>query len=686
MDPYQSCPCGSGKGVKWCCQALFSTVEKARAQQSQGQHETALRTMRQLVEQNPRSAPALGYEAEFLYTNGRANEADEAIQKAFAIDPQFPLGHWLRGLIRRDERELVGALLEFRKAADLYDPKAVDILAEVYSAIFDIEMRMNRPVAARAVLERAVRLNTADGELRKAFDGVFGPESPMPASARKAYSLRTAEAGQAAGKRFGDLLAAAIKLTSDSPNNSSTWFDLGLVHAWRGDNPLALEELLRSIEMEIDEGRRTEAVALTEVLRFGDGMQNQADYLEHRVFFQFQQAQPAIDLLESLSRDARLTRVQQDEQNGTISGLILEEPTQFGLGIGTPMVKMGAYVLIFGNYIRLWHPNKDSVGKIADEIAGKLAGTISPAAHDIGFGSFIDVASETTLFPIREIDVADAKPKIVENAQSYFEETWLNRSLKSLGGLTPAAATESSTYRKRLPGVVQFQKECFELAAPEFEDGQPIYDFSRLRRKLRLDGAAPASVSAAAVPKFDELSVAELAGLEGVKLSDEELEQAFRAAVKHDARELAGSFARLLVNRPANAQTPDRYPYFMQLIQLAQAENDLATVMSLLDHAEKTDAESNGGLRHADYALRRAQTHAKRGEAETAYEVLKSLLSRYPDELKYYGPATEAMLGQKKGQWAAEFAEAGLTKARSQNNRDVEQYLMELAAAAKKQM
>jgi hypothetical protein len=142
----------------------------------------------------------------------------------------------------------------------------------------------------------------------------------------------------------------------------------------------------------------------------------------------------------------------------------------------------------------------------------------------------------------------------------------------------------------------------------------------------------------------------------------------------------------MLVSRPANSAMPDRYPLFNHLIQLAQAENDGAAVMKLLDAAELADTQSNQSKRHGDYALRRAQAHAKRGEAETAYQVLKALFGTNANELKYYGPATEAMLGQKKGQWALEFAEAGLAKARSQNNRDSEQYLMELAAAARKQL
>jgi hypothetical protein len=57
-----------------------------------------------------------------------------------------------------------------------------------------------------------------------------------------------------------------------------------------------------------------------------------------------------------------------------------------------------------------------------------------------------------------------------------------------------------------------------------------------------------------------------------------------------------------------------------------------------------------------------------------------------PAELRFCGSATEAMLGAKQGKTALQFAERGLAKAREKNDRDSEQYFMELAAAARKQV
>ena len=50
LDPYISCPCGSGKKFKWCCAAYYAQIEKAFDLDRTGQHEAALHAMQQLTQ------------------------------------------------------------------------------------------------------------------------------------------------------------------------------------------------------------------------------------------------------------------------------------------------------------------------------------------------------------------------------------------------------------------------------------------------------------------------------------------------------------------------------------------------------------------------------------------------------------------------------------------------------------
>src|SRR5438874_8565592 len=82
IDAYASCPCGSGKKFKWCCQDIHAEIDKALQQHNDGQHEAALQTMAAVVGQQPGNAEAWGQQAQLLSLNGRVEDADQALEKA----------------------------------------------------------------------------------------------------------------------------------------------------------------------------------------------------------------------------------------------------------------------------------------------------------------------------------------------------------------------------------------------------------------------------------------------------------------------------------------------------------------------------------------------------------------------------------------------------------------------------
>jgi hypothetical protein len=240
--------------------------------------------------------------------------------------------------------------------------------------------------------------------------------------------------------------------------------------------------------------------------------------------------------------------------------------------------------------------------------------------------------------------------------------------------------------RKHLRGVIQFIQDCAR--------GGMIanYDFDRLRRKLGLlddDASAPAA-SAASGPAA-ELDIAamgtpELAALNAANLTDEQVEHAYQAAVKLDAEELAANFARTLIARPVRSEHTDRFPWYSYLTQYALKTGDKDAALDYVNEGEKVDCEHNEGRRRNDYELRRGQVHVKRGEVEAAEIVFQSLIERMPTNFRNRGTAAEAMLTLRQGARALRFAEEGVAAARQANDRDSEQYLQELAAAAKKQL
>jgi tetratricopeptide (TPR) repeat protein len=699
LDLYEPCSCGSGKKFKWCCQPIFANINRAWEQEASGQHEAALRLMDEVVREHGGNPEAWGQKARLLLSQGKVEEAENALQKAFDLNPNYPAGLLLRAYIRFHEGETRGALLLARRAAEAYHPDARPPLAEVYLIIFECEMRMNRPVAARAALRLAQRFSPGEEEVNKSFEELFGPEGRLPAAARRDYTFRTSVPTRSVGTRgeayasgsldtprLSDLVRVFEPQTKENSNDAAAWFNLGLAHAWLGDNAAALEALGRYVELEADENAAAEAAALMEVLRCGQGLEDEGDYQEHAFTYQFRDPQPIVNLLQEWERGQRLVPL-QTQQEGMFMGLVLELSTAGLITVGAPAAdagRLGGYVVILGNLLQFTSPLKEPFERLRDEVRQRLSLGLTELQERRLPMQFQDVSAEALLFPLKQAD--DKAQRVLEHVQKHYEETWIHRPRRALSGNTPLDAAAHPMLRKHLRGVIQFLQDCSK--------GGMIanYDFDRLRRKLGLIRAESVSeeksstYASGSVGDISSMGTAELAALSPTNLSDEQLEQAYQAAVQLDAEELAANFARQLIARPVSPQRQDRFPWYSYLAQYAMRSGDKDAALDYINDGEKADCEHNEGRRRNDYELRRGQVHVKRGEVEQAAEVFQRLIERVPGNLRYRGSAAESMLSLRQPARALRFAEEGVAAARQANDRDSEQYLLELATAAKKQM
>ncbi len=703
LDPYSTCPCGSGKKFKWCCEPIYAEIARAFEQESNGQQEAALRIMDELAKQHPGNPEAWGKRAELLYHHGKIEEAEQSLEKAFAINPNYPYGLLLRGIVRFQEGEIPGALLLGRKAADTYDPEAHDYLARVYSLIFECEMSMNRPIAGRAALRSVVRYDPADDELRQRFEAIFGPESGLPACVRQEYKIQAPSATvsgtrraawdaafSSASPRFSDLAKAFEKLTQEDANDAPAWFNLGLTKAWLGDNRAAVDALNRYIELETDDTRATTAATLQEVLRCGAGLEDDSDYLQYAFFHPVRDAAPINALLQTWVEGRRMIPL-QTQQQGALAAILLEHSSSALITVGTPgadLARLAGYLFIANGIMQVSSPLKDPLERLRDEVRTKLALGVDALPTRKAPIAFQDVTAEALVFPLRQGAEQSNEERVMQQMRKYFEETWIHRPRRALNNNAPIDAVGHATLKKKLRGVVQFLQDC----AVGGIVGK--YDFDRLRRKLGLlpGGDAPTLTAAAAAPaaatvgNITAMGAAELGALKTDELSNDQLEQAYQTAHKLDATELATHFVKGLLARPANPERPDRYPWYSYLVQQAVKEGRLDEALDLVNDGERVDCEQNEGRRRNDYELRRGQVHVKRGEADQAQDVFQRLIDRVPENLKYRGAAAEALLALKQPARALKFAEEGLAAARHANDRDSEGYLMELVAAAKRQM
>lgn len=698
IDQYSPCPCGSGKKFKWCCQPISAQIDKAMRLDAEGQHDVALRHMEELRAEHASNPEVWGRYAQLLYNNQKVEEAEAALEKAFAINPRYPFGYLLRGIFRMQEGEVAGALLLFRKAAEYFDPDARGFLGQVHASIFECEMKMNRPQAALAALKTAIHL-IPDDELVKAKEGIFGAESQLPESARSEYQFKSPPASISSERRklwdetlsklsdarLTTAAAAFESLTASDPEDLAAWYNLGLVRAWLGDNQKAIEALEEYVTREPDEASAVAAWTLVEVLRFGRGMEDSADFLSHNTVCHIRDPQSLFNFLNTWQQEGRLVAVQVEEKQGVVHGIVLDK--QGGLvqagGASTQPASLAAYFIIMGAAtLRLWGTNASALSRAFQELAQRAGPSLGEGRHGRSPAGFNDVVSEAIVFPPHALDEESARRMVQEGFQRFYEDKWIHQPLKSLKGSAPVDAAGHPVLRKKLLGVIKLLEECASHYA-----AQP-YEFDRLRRKLGLlQTDAPATSTPAEAPAdLSSLSTAELAVLNVDQLSNDQLDQAHRAALKLDAQELASHFAQNLLARPAQSGQRDRYAPHNYLVQRSLKEGNLDAALDLVDQGEKFDCEHNEGRRRNDYELRRGQVLTRRGEFDAARDTFERLIGRVPAETRYRATAAEAMLSARQGPSALKFAEEGLAKAREKNDRDSEQHFMELVQAARKQV
>lgn len=729
LDPYVSCPCGSGKKFKWCCAPYYPQVEKAFELERTGQHEAAAAAIKELTQAHPDKPPVWAYYAQFLYNAGQPEKAEEAVEQALKLNPHFGMAHFLRGQFRENEGELIGSLLLYRKAAESYDPEAHDALTNVYLKIYQHETLLNRPIAARAALERAAHFQPGDPDIRAQLEGEFGPDGPLPEPAHKKYTFRATAKPLSIDLitgRLSDARKAFEQLTQLTPDDPAAWFNLGLVLAWLGEQPRAVEALHKSIDLDTDDHRAEEAGTLIEVLRCGQGMEAESDHVAHGFVMPIRDPNAVMQLLRQWDQQKKLRGVRANQETGVMVGLVVEEMSSILAVGGTTLARVAAKLVIAGGVIRVSHPNRDSVAKVADDIRTALQLAVEQPVESVGPISFADVPLEALAQPVQTTDVSQAESKLRDHVRNFFDNVWIHRPLKSLAGNSPLDAVGSKHLRKHVFGVVKFMEECLKAVQPHKQVGEELvpietYDFNSLRHKLGLEyitadppkihvpAEAPttpasrerdlasrererpeeAQTHAPSVPKTKKrdiasMSAAELGQLDAAALSVSELEQAMRAAIKIDARELAVSFAQAGVAKPHDAAAPDRYPLYAAAITGASAGGDLKKAVELAEQGDRYDVEHNAGGRAVEFGLKKAQLLVKMKDVDRAVAAFDSLIEKHPDESKFYTTAAEEMLRLKNGPKAAYFAEKGLAKAKESRNGDLEGHCRELLEAARR--
>lgn len=256
MDSYAPCPCGSGKKLKFCCQAILPDLSKIERLQENNQPRQALLQIDKLLKQHPDHAWLITQRAMALFNEARFAEARDTLVPFLHKQPDHPLANVLlatavsqldpypasKKVIHRaflkstaSEPNLVG-LLAGRIAAYHLDEGHIIAARQHMALVLRLGSEQERQQSLMAMLEV-----DADVSIPYPLRGLqpvpkYTPvETAMP-KYRQAMKLATLGCFEEAA----DALEQVAQLDADAPE---AWHTLGLMRAFDGDHARAVAAL-----------------------------------------------------------------------------------------------------------------------------------------------------------------------------------------------------------------------------------------------------------------------------------------------------------------------------------------------------------------------------------------------------------------------------------------------------------
>ncbi|WP_437186964.1 hypothetical protein SH668x_000337 [Planctomicrobium sp. SH668] len=669
MDSYALCPCGSGKKVKFCCQAIIPEMGKIERLQENNQPRMALQIIDKLLKDHAENPWLINQRAMALISDERYEEARDNLVAFLRKSPEHPLSNGLLA-ISMTELEPISQCKKVIHRAFLKSMNAEPRIAAILAGkLVDHFLSSGQDMAARQHMAVILRLEKEEERQRTLMAMLeMDADSSIPYPLRGAHPLpqyQPAEEHQAQFRKaqrlyihacFSEAADILDQLVQHDPNSAKLQHMIGLMRAWDGDEVRAAAALHKAAELYTE----TEAAVDVEAI---------AQLLDRRQAENTTAARVRTYEVESLSR--LLTRLDNEDRLSRIP--LLEDALRSGVAAGFDIldrtlpsdkdldtITLDSVPRTIGQ-ITLFDKQEDGTPAVAhvnalegvrldesvrtfEAAAGELAKPSSTDGEDqqpnsdvLGWYSVDELAlSESAFFPPKT-------PNTLRNTlrrqfvEKCIDETWLNTPTKALNGKTPLEASKEPTLKIALTAALRVFDSYLDRRSV-------ILDKKVLEEKLGLESPAPITVSEEM--DLNTLSVAQLDRLDVSQLSDKMFDRLLQRAlvVKH-----AGIGHRVLT-----ALLNDRPQMVKEMSQEAeQAHITLAEICSraLLDN-EALDwlkrgyqlAKANGANFEAQlmWKMRELSLRARDTDDPEFKEVLLELWNHYGSKL----PAVRARLDE----------------------------------------
>lgn len=511
------------------------------------------------------------------------------------------------------------------------------------------QLRLQRPLAAWACWQRALREDPDDQAAKKALDRLENAQE-LPAAARAVYRFQTPptteperrarwnEALQ--GRPLDDLeagKAAFTDLATADPTDPDARLNLALCRAWLGRNTEAIADLERAVELlaSTHPERAASAWTLAEVLRLGAGAELLADDFRYAWVVPWPDGRGAPphlltrwpDLVPVALPSVPVAEAKPPDDAQAFEWLDRPVPNGTSALKASAVPRVIAAVVSTSNVLRLSTPDPSGFVALEEPEFSAVAAALSSARRERTplEIAWADAAVATFRLP-RGLDDDQRHELARAVVEHYFEDIWIHQNRVSLDGRTPlgasARAADDDTARAKLEGVVRFREQLG--SRPTHAAIYIGYPFDRLRRRLGLitPEVSPATLDAA---DFTCASDEELDGLDVATLGDRQLADALdSAAGLRDDRRTA-RFAAEIARRGSDALAhSDPQAVFAPLVRVSLKHEGPDRALEWLDRA----LETLPGPFARTFMTWKAEVQTRAGRPDEALATYRDLLAR----------------------------------------------------------
>jgi tetratricopeptide (TPR) repeat protein len=282
FDVYQTCPCGSGKKLKFCCHAIVGDMQRVAEMQEHHQYQMALTALEGLEKKSLKEAWSRAWvkttKALIQSALHQPDEARRAVREVLEELPEHPLAIAVNGLLALSAEGYPGAKRAVYSAFQVKSDRSAFLTSHLARTLATLLAVQGHVLAAREHFALAVAFDSENQEVVEDFLDFEG-DATIPYPFRSHYTLspfagvdslrpQFDQAAESAGMGcFSDAAKAFGMIARQDANQPWVWRNIALCHAWAGEDPLAVEAFKAAAAHESDAEAAADCLLLSRLLQ-----------------------------------------------------------------------------------------------------------------------------------------------------------------------------------------------------------------------------------------------------------------------------------------------------------------------------------------------------------------------------------------------------------------------------------